>query len=312
MKQFPSVCLKVFLFWAVLSAWQVAKAQTTTPSPKQDLNAAQVEPIRANSAAMMSAFNAGKADSVASMFLPTAELIDETGSLYKGQQEIQGVLNAFFEKFPGVQLSKEIESIRVVGPAVIEEGTRILTANASQASAKFRYIDVWVQAGSEWKIASHREIADDPVPTPNRYLQAVAWLEGSWINEGADGTVDIQFQWSEDENFLLGEFTMSDASGVTRKSTQRIGWDAQAGNIRSWLFDSDGGFSEGVWAVVEDGAVVKSTSVNPDGTSASATLTLKPLDKDHFTFSGTERIVDGNREPSFELTITRSLKPAGK
>ena len=314
MIQIHCVSLKVVVFLAVLSLSQVARAQATNlnPDTKQNQATAQVEPIRANSAAMVSAFNAGKAESVASMFLPTGELIDEAGVIYTGQQEIKELLSALFEKFPGVQLSLDAESIRVVGPAVIEEGTRILTVSDSKASAKFRYIDVWVQAGSEWKLASHREMADDSVPTANDYLQSVAWLEGSWINEGADGTVAIHFQWSEDKNFLLGEFAMTDTSGVTRKSSQRIGWDARAGNIRSWLFDADGGFSEGVWAVVEDEVVVKSTSVNPDGTSASATLTLKPSDKDHFTFSGTERIVDGSREPDFELTIARSLKPASR
>ncbi|MEO8271145.1 MAG: nuclear transport factor 2 family protein [Aureliella sp.] len=314
MKQFYRVSLAVVTFLAAISLSQTAKAQTNdlNPSTQQNQETAQVEPIRASSAAMVSAFNAGRVESAASIFLPTGELIDEDGAIYKGQEEIKELLSALFEKFPGVQLSLEAESFRVVGPAVIEEGTRVLTVSDSKTSANFRYIDVWVQVGSDWKLASHREMADDPVPTANDHLQSVAWLEGSWINEGADGSVAIHFQWSEDKNFLLGEFVATDATGSTRKSSQRIGWDARAGNIRSWLFDADGGFSEGVWVVVEDEVVVKSTSVNPDGTSASATLSLKPSDKDHFTFSGTERIVDGRQEPDFELTISRSPMPASK
>ncbi len=298
---------------AVLVASEDAISQDgTNPSAAQIQDSAAEAEIRAQSAAMTSAFNAGKAGEVAAVFLPTGELIDETGSVYKGEQEILGLLTAMYERFPGIQLSFQAESIRAVGPAVIEEGTRTLTVKDAATSATFRYIDVWVKMDADWKLASHREFADDPAPTANDYLQSVAWLVGDWINEGADGKVAIHFQWSEDQNFLLGEFAMTDASGATRKTSQRIGWDARAGHIRSWLFDADGGFSEGIWSVVEDEVVVKSTSVNPDGTSASATLTLQEVDRDHFTFRGTERIVGGNREPEFELTITRSLKPASK
>ncbi len=174
------------------------------------------------------------------------------------------------------------------------------------ATARFRYLDLWVQAESGWLLASHREFADDPMPTPRDYLESVAWLEGDWINQGADGSVAIQFKWSEDQNYLLGEFKMADSEGIERKSTQRIGWDARAGHIRSWLFDADGGFSEGVWSVTDEGVVIKSTSVNPDGTDASATLTLTRTSEDQFTFAGTDRIIGDISEPDFELTITRS------
>lgn len=284
----------------------------TTPSPAKIQEAAWLEAIRSDSEKLSAAFNAGNAEAVAKFFLPQAELIDERGTIYQGEKEIRGVLSALFEEFPGVRLKVNRESIRTAGPVVIEEGTRTLAAEDGKNSALFRYIAVWAKSDTSWKLASHREFAADPAPTANDYLQSIAWLEGSWINEGADGTVAIQFQWSEDQNYLLGEFTMTDASGATRKSSQRIGWDAKAGHIRSWLFDADGGFSDGVWTVLEDEVVVKSASVNPSGSSASATLTLKQVDKDHFTFSGAERIVGGNREPDFELTITRSPKSASK
>lgn len=296
---------------ALISSVHDAHSQELA-APNATQEASLIESIRADSEKLVVAFNAGNADAVAKMFLASGELIDETGTIYQGAADIQGILAALFEKFPGVKLSMNRESIRAVGPAVIEEGTRTLEVPEGESAAQFRYIDVWVKADSGWKIASHREFANDPPPTVNDYLQAIAWLEGSWINEGADGNVNIRYQWSEDKNFLLGEFVMTDENGASRKSSQRIGWDPRAGHIRSWLFDADGGFSEGVWTAVGEEVVIKSTSVNPDGSSASATLTLKPTDKDHFTFAGSERIVAGGREPNFELTVTRSLSASGK
>ncbi len=303
-----TLSLGVFALW---THYTPAQDQGSIASAAHN-DASLIEVIRADSEKLAVAFNSANAESVARMFLATGELIDETGTIYQGEADIKGLLTALFEKFPGVKLTMNRESIRAVGPAVIEEGTRTLTVANGKHSAQFRYIDVWVKSDAGWRIASHREFTEDPPRTANDYLQSVAWLQGTWINEGADGNVSIRFEWSEDKNFLLGEFAMRDATGATRKSSQRIGWDPRSGQIRSWLFDADGGFSEGVWTIADDEVVIKSTSVNPDGTSASATLTLKQVDQDHFKFTGSERIVAGSRESDFELTITRSLSASGK
>lgn len=139
------------------------------------------------------------------------------------------------------------------------------------------------------------------------------WL-GWWnrINEGADGKVAISYRWSDDKNFLLGEFEISSPDKPTAKSSQRIGWDPLVGKIHSWLFDADGGFAEGLWTIDEDEFVIKSSSVNPDGGTASATMTITPIDKDHFWITGTDRIVGDEFEPDFELAVTRRPPAVGK
>ncbi len=88
-----------------------------------------------------------------------------------------------------------------------------------------------------------------------------------------------------------------------------VGWDPAAGKIRSWLFDADGGFAEGYWTVLEDGVVIKSASVNPDSSTASATMTIVPDGKDRFTITGTDRIVGDGREDDFEINVVR--RPPG-
>lgn len=250
-------------------------------------------------------FNAGKSSAVAGMFLSAGELIDEAGTVYRGQQEIKDLLDAFFKQFPGAKLTLNIESIRLVGPVAIDEGTRTMTTADGVEKSRFRYIAVWAKTDQGWKLASFRDFTDDPIPTPHEYLEPLTWLIGDWINEGADGKVAISYRWSDDGNFLLAEFQISSADGSLRKSSQRIGWDPSVGTIRSWLFSTDGGFAEGTWAIVDDGIVIKSSSVNPDGTVATATMNVTTADKDHFTIEGTDRVVGGNLEDDFEITVTR-------
>lgn len=273
---------------------------------------AAIASIRKSGEKLVSSFNAGKVDELAAMFLPKGELIDEGGTVYQGQQEIKDLFNAFFKKFPGAKLALDIESIRLVGPVAIEEGTRTITTKDGATKSQFRYIAVRAKTDSGWQIASSRDFADDPVPTANENLQPIAWLVGDWINEGADGKVAISYRWSDDKNFLLGEFQVNSADGAPRKSTQRIGWDPSIGRIRSWLFDSDGGFAEGFWTVVEDGIVIKSASVNSDGTTSTATMNITIKDKDHYTIEGTDRIVGDDLVEDFEITVTRQPPTANK
>lgn len=285
---------------------------------------AAIAAIRKSAEKMATAFNAGRVDELAAAFLPTGELIDEAGTVYQGQQEIKNLLTRFFQKFPGVTLTFDIDSIRLVGPVAIEEGTRTMTTKEGRTRSQFRYVAVRTRTESGWPIVSFRDFADDGVLTPHDRLEPLAWLVGDWLNEGTDGKVTIAFHWSEDKNFLLGDFqfpapnnTTVNADGTARsrattRSSLRIGWDPSVGRIRSWLFDADGGFAEGNWTVVEDGIVVKSSSVNPDGKTASATMTFVPKDKDHFSILGTERIVGDERAPDFDLTVSRRPPAAGK
>jgi uncharacterized protein (TIGR02246 family) len=280
--------------------------------PAASTDDAATASIRTSSEALVAAFNAEKGDDVAALFLPSGELIDEEGTVYQGAKEIKELLGAFFKKFPGTKLSVDIESIRIVGPVAIEEGTRTMKAKDGATQSQFRFISVRAKTDDGWKIASIREFNDDPAPTPHEQLEPVSWLVGEWINEGSDGTVAISFKWSEDKNFLIGEFKSKGTAGPTRNSTQRLGWDASAGKIRSWLFDSDGGFAEGHWTLTDDEIVAKYSSVNPDGTTASATISITRKDKDHFSMVGTDRIVGDGREPDFEINIVRKPPTTGK
>ena len=267
--------------------------------------------INAASEKIAAAFNGGKADEIAAMFLAKGELIDEEGTVYQGPAEVKDLLTAFFEKFPGTQMKDEIESIRLVGPVAIQEGTRITTTKDGSA-ARIRYISVLAKTDQGWRFASVRDFPDESMPAPGELLQPLEWLVGDWINEGADARVKINYRWSEDKNFILGDISVTKNDQTVMKSSQRIGWDPLLGKARSWLFDSDGGFADATWTQVGDTWVVRSSAVMPDGQTGSANLTISPGENGRFVMKGTNRIVGDSLEDDYEITVVKQPPVAGK
>jgi uncharacterized protein (TIGR02246 family) len=263
------------------------------------------EAVVRESEATVKAFNAGDAAALGRMFLDTGELVDEAGAVHTGQAAITELFTGFFGKYPKATLEMLVDSARPVGGTLaVEEGQRRITTAAGE-TAQVRYVAVRSKLGDRWPIASYREFAADPLPTPREALQGAAWIVGDWVDESPEGRTEISFRWSDDGNFLIGDYVMSAAGAGESRSTQRIGWDPASGQVRSWTFDDDGGFTEGRWERTEEGWAVASQATMPDGTTGSATLSISVKDADHFIVRGTDRIVGDVAEPDFEMTITR-------
>jgi uncharacterized protein (TIGR02246 family) len=262
--------------------------------------------MRAEAEATVKAFNAADAAALANAFLEAGELVDEDGNVYTGRAEIAGLFEKFFARFPQAVLEMEVSGARPIGAALaVEEGVRRITADAGAAAAQMRYVAVRMKQGDRWPVVSYREFADDPLPTPQEMLAAVEWLVGEWVDESDEGRTTISYRWSEDGNFIIGEYNLTIGGQSAGKSTQRIGWDPVEGELRSWTFDSDGGFAEGEWAADGAGWIIKSEATMPSGSTGSATVTITPKDQDHFVVESTDRIVGGSPEPDFKLVVAR-------
>ena len=265
-----------------------------------------VEAVKKAEIATIEAFNKGDAAALAALVAEKGELVDENGNVFAGREQITGLFKAFFERFPKAELQMEVTGVRTVGDSLaIEEGVRLITVPDSDVAAQVRYAAVRDKVGDSWPIASYSEFADDPQPTPAEMLSAVSFLVGDWIDESPEGKTTINYRWEDDGNFLLGDYTLAVAGMPESRSHQRIGWDPLEGVIRSWTFDSDGGYSTGEWVATEAGWVIKSDATMPDGTTGSATVTVTPTDADHFIVRSSDRIIGGVDEPEFELTVAR-------
>jgi uncharacterized protein (TIGR02246 family) len=271
-----------------------------------------VAEISALSKKFAEAFNAGKIDEAVTLFAEQGELIDEDGVVYRGREELKQLITAFLEKYPGAQIGEEVESIRKVGPLAVKEGIRTMASKDGKSLTRMRFITTYAQTDGGWQVASIRDFGDEHPMTPGEMLKPLDWLIGEWINEGTDARVSITYRWSDDKNFILGDFHVKNAAGEESHSTQRIGFDPVLGKPRSWIFDSDGGFGEGIWTQVDDGWIVNSNAVMPDGLTGSATLKFAATESDRFAIAGMNRIVGDQLEEDFEITVVKKPPTGGK
>jgi len=93
---------------------------------------------------------------------------------------------------------------------------------------------------------------------------------------------------------------------VDMSGMQVVGWDPAAKQIRSWVFDSDGGFAEGKWTRKGDRWLIQQTGTLADGRKTSAVNIVKKVDDNSFTWQTVQRSVAGDVLPDVEeVTIVR-------
>ncbi len=266
----------------------------------------------------IAAFDAADPSKLLTLFATDSEYVDQAGILYLGKEEIKELLSGFFAIYPGAKLTIDVDSVRQLGESsiVIEEGHRTIAVPGENAwTASYQYIVVYAFIKGQWLIASIREFPDSTLATPHDQLQPLAWLVGNWVNEGSDASVKIDFAWSDDGNYLIGNYQTMREGEVVRTATHRIGWNPMLGQFQSWIFDSDGGFGSGLWASSEDGWLIKSDSVLADGSGSSATLKWSVESADRFKISGADRVIGPAVGEDFEVIVSRkpvvAVEPIG-
>ena len=131
------------------------------------------------------------------------------------------------------------------------------------------------------------------------------WLVGEWVDAGEGFTIDVTCKWTENQNYLSRTYTVSSEDGAASSGLQIIGWDAKQKLIRSWLFDSDGGFIKGTWAKRDDRWVVQAVATLPDGGSGSFTSIFRPTEDGSYTWEKINRVLDGQLLPNVDEIVVR-------
>ena len=162
------------------------------------------------------------------------------------------------------------------------------------------YKAIHVKTTEGWRIDSVRE-QEAAAPPPSHYeqLKPLEWMVGKWADKSEKAQIETSCRWATNQNFLVRTFRVFVDGQVDFEGTDVIGWDPHAQAIRSWLFDSDGGFGAGRWSGSEDGRwTVQSLHVLPDGRRASATNIYEVVDENTVRFRSIGRQVDGELLPS--------------
>lgn len=270
---------------------QAAPAPAPVVAPAMLSNRPEDErALRTLAEAYIRAYNAGDARSLAALFTDDAEMIDETGERLRGRATIEAVFGSMFRQRPGATLSVAPASLRFLGPDVAQEEGRNVVKIAEEPPSTRHYTVLFVKQGNRWLYSSARE-EPDPSLTPHQRLEELAWLVGDWTDESPDSVVHTTCRWTEDGHFLLRDFTVRVQGKSVMSVNERIGWDPSARQIKSWVFDSEGGHGTGLWSRTGSQWVIKSSGVLPDGRIATATHTLTRLGPHSARWVSVERTV---------------------
>ncbi len=277
--------------------------------------AADTAAIRANAEKYVEAYNRRDSRTMASMWSPDAVYIDaSTGESAVGRDAIAKQLDHAFAGAEDAKLKINLGSIDFVSPNVaVERGTAEITYS-KRPTEKTEYTAVHVKRDGKWMLdrVTDTEIDEKkPEPPPSNYdhLKELEWMIGSWIDKTENATIETDCEWTKNRNFMTRSFAMAVDDQVSKSGMQVVGWDPVAKQIHSWVFDSDGGFSEGKWTRKGEKWLVQQTGTLPDGGKTSALNIFTHVDDDSFTWQSINREVDGELLPNIdEVMIVR--KPA--
>ncbi len=252
---------------------------------KKPVAGAEESAVRATIDSYVAAYNRGDAKAVAAHWSDSGEWISPSGQRFQGRQAIEKEMQTLFHENKGVRIEVINPSIRMVSPQVaIEEGT-VRVIRPSEPPSDSTYLAVDVKEGGRWKLNTVRETDVPETQASSSQLQELAWLVGDWVDDSPEVDDAATVTWTKNKTFLTYAFKISEpGSDDALEGTQVIGWDPAAGTIRSWMFDSDGGFGEGTWSKHENSWIVKFNQVLPDGRKASATNVYTLVDGNTFTW----------------------------
>ncbi len=256
----------------------------------------------------VAAFNGRDAKALAALWSPGGVYISRTdGEEITGREALQKQFAAQFEEMGDVTLKVTSESLEFISPNVaLERGTATVIRPEAEPSGS-TYSAVYVKREGRWLIDRVSEEETLPVaPSHHAKLKQLEWMVGEWVDRDGGNVIKTECQWTRNKNFLRRSFTASVEDRVNITGMQFVGWDPARKQIRSWLFDSDGGVAEGVWSPSKGRWLVQTTATLPDGTVASSTSILRPLGAKGFTWQKVNRIVDGEILPNIdEVMIVR-------
>lgn len=290
------------LLFAVLVALNAPNARAEEGTTTSADEAA----IRKNVQASVEAFNRHDAKAMAALWSPEAIYVNRTtGERVMGRTEIEKQYAAQFQADAKSKLAIDVDTIDFVSPNVaIERGTAKVIGGDEPAN-ELDYSAVHVKRDGQWLLDRVTEDEIMPVISNYEHLKDLEWMVGTWIDNDPDAGVQVttECQWAKNQNFMTRAFSISLGDKIAISGMQIIGWDPSEKKVRSWVFDSDGGFGEAVWQRKDNRWFIQQSGVLPDGGKSSQINVMTKLDDNTFTWQITNREIDGVVQPNTEEVV---------
>ena len=270
--------------------------------------------IRKSDDAYVEAYNKQDAKALAALWSPEAVYVDpETGEESVGRDEIEKEFADTFAGSKDAKLEIKVSAIKFMSPNVaVESGTARIVRPKDEPDES-TYSALFVKRDGKWlldRVAEEETPAPAPPPPSNyEHLKDLEWMIGSWIDQDEDATIQTDCEWTKNQAFINRSFAVVIGDEVDMAGMQIIGWDPVAKQIQSWIFDSDGGYSQGKWTHKGNRWLIQQAGYAPDGRKTSAVNIMTRVDDNSFTWRSTQRAVGGDILPDVdEVLIVR--KPA--
>lgn len=286
-----------------LIGWLISVVMADEPGQREKDDTA----IRKAVAAYVEAFNKADAKGLAAMWSPDAVYTNPmSGIQVVGREAIEKQFAGIFEESKGIKLEATTKLIQFVSPSVAIETGSAKSIDPKGSVAESEYTAVYVKRDDAWLL--DRVSEEDIIQPPTSYekLRDLEWLVGHWVDQDDVASVVTDCQWSRNENFLIRSFAVQVADRIDMSGIQIIGWDPLKKQIRSWVFDSDGGFGQGTWIKKGDRWTIEQTGVLPDGRQSSAVNIMTRVDDNTMTLQSINRTLDGELLPNIdEVQVTK-------
>jgi len=191
-----------------------------------------------------------------------------------------------FGRTSRVKVTMEYETPRFTSrDSAIQEGTMKVTSEKTGSSSK-RFSIMGIKEDGKWLLAFIKDWAGR-TRRPERSRLADRLVTA----KQGDKEVKTKYEWFGNKGFIKAEFTIH---GKDRAFTamQIIGEDPKTGDLRTWIFEADGGFGSGTVEREGNKWVFESETVLTDGSILTAKNILVQVNKDTFTWQSVDLSVD--------------------
>ena len=303
-------------FVCAAAVWTAVAVHADDPPESSGLaDIPQVEqPFWENAQAFVDAYALRDTASIGELFTEDAEFYDEFGERTISRSAIEELFGDVFEASPESMISEiHLERVRLITDNVaLEEGRTTAIASSGATPQTSRYVALHVkEEDGVWRIDTLKSFGEQ-TDDRQQQLGQLIWLIGDWMSEQSDSVVQTTCRWSDDGNFLLRSFQIQIEGETAMSGVQRIGWDPLRKQLRSWTFDSEGGFFEGLWSRNGNQWIVVSQGVTATGEPASGTAVYTVVDEEMLTWEYRNLLVGNelreNNEPV--VMVRRPPSPA--
>ena len=288
-----------FAILAAPASAQEAETAETTESP-------ELTAVRAQIKSYVEAFNKYDAKAVAAHWTESGEFITPGGNQIQGRADLEKEFTAYFAEAKDAKLEIGEPQLQLLSPGVVVEHGAALVVASDREPVETDYEAIHVKTSEGWRMDSVREKEFVRPQSNYERLQQLEWMIGEWVDADDNATVETSCQWTKNQNFITRSFRVYVEDRVDLEGTQVIGWDASIGKIRSWVFDSEGGFGVGLWSNSGNRWTVQALRVLADGKRGSTTTVTEIVDENTLKVYTVGREVDGELLPNVgPITVVR-------